>query len=174
MQIVQEPNFLRTRARNLIGLAPFNRQAYLDDLLDKYQEWLRDVRGVEDPQPIIPGVYMTYILEWPERAIVGRIWPGFKYSLDYFDQCLLQRPHISFVELRDGEKGLIKIPLLPIMGHGLARSDTLLLEGGGGIAGCVLGVGPVYSQLPDNFGGESRKQIAPKSWAEYLMRESLE
>ncbi|KAJ6608210.1 hypothetical protein B0H10DRAFT_1744363, partial [Mycena sp. CBHHK59/15] len=60
--VIDSPVFLETRPWAVENLRPFNRQAYLDAILDQHN--------------YIPEEFRLWILEWPARAIVGCAWPG--------------------------------------------------------------------------------------------------
>ncbi|KAF9560317.1 hypothetical protein CPC08DRAFT_708127 [Agrocybe pediades] len=60
--MLQAPKFLETRPWILDNLRHFDRQAYIEGLLDQY--------------PAIPEEYRLWILEWPEKMVVFGIWPG--------------------------------------------------------------------------------------------------
>ncbi|KAF9560321.1 hypothetical protein CPC08DRAFT_708123 [Agrocybe pediades] len=60
--MLQAPKFLETRPWLLENLQPFDRQAYVDGLLDQYSD--------------IPEEFRLWILEWPEKMAVLGIWPG--------------------------------------------------------------------------------------------------
>ncbi|KAF4611668.1 hypothetical protein D9613_003688 [Agrocybe pediades] len=60
--MLQAPKFLETRPWILDNLRHFDRQAYIEGLLDQY--------------PAIPEEYRLWILEWPEKMVVYALWPG--------------------------------------------------------------------------------------------------
>lgn len=62
MKLIQSPLFFRTRPWVLANLRPFDRQAFLDTLLEQY--------------PYLPEEFTLWILEWPARAVIGCCWPG--------------------------------------------------------------------------------------------------
>jgi hypothetical protein len=61
--LIASPLFLRTRPWVLKNLkASFDRQAFVDKLLRQY--------------PFLPEEFRLWVLEWPEKAVVGGSWPG--------------------------------------------------------------------------------------------------
>ncbi|KAF4611674.1 hypothetical protein D9613_003686 [Agrocybe pediades] len=60
--MLQAPKFLETRPWLLENLQPFDRQAYIEGLLDQYSD--------------IPEEFQLWVLEWPEKMAVLGIWPG--------------------------------------------------------------------------------------------------
>ncbi|KAJ7249425.1 hypothetical protein C8J57DRAFT_689658 [Mycena rebaudengoi] len=75
---VHSPAFLESRSWLLASLQPFDRQSYVDTLLDQHN--------------YLPDDFRLYILEWPARATVNCLWPG-----------LPQR----FFELDEGADGIV-------------------------------------------------------------------
>ena len=63
LDAVNSPGFLQTRNDILPYLAPFDREMYLEGIENPYTESL-------------PVEFRTWILEWPEKAIIGRVWPS--------------------------------------------------------------------------------------------------
>jgi hypothetical protein len=72
LTIINSSWFLQTRPWVLESLQPFNREAYLDALLAKYNR--------------LPEAFMLWLLEWPACAVIGGVWPGLplehKYDTD--------------------------------------------------------------------------------------------
>ncbi|KII94394.1 hypothetical protein PLICRDRAFT_426471 [Plicaturopsis crispa FD-325 SS-3] len=62
MHAVNSPSFLATRATILPHVVPFDREAYLENLC-----YTPDT---------LPEQFRLWILEWPARATIGRLWPG--------------------------------------------------------------------------------------------------
>ncbi|KAJ6600022.1 hypothetical protein DFH09DRAFT_1504513 [Mycena vulgaris] len=59
---VSSPAYATTREWSLENLRPFDRQAYVDALLDQHN--------------YLPDHFRLWILEWPDWAIIGCVWPG--------------------------------------------------------------------------------------------------
>jgi len=62
LTLVSSPIFPQTRPWVLANLQPFDRQAYIDDLMRQH--------------PYVPEAFRVWILEWPARAVIGCVWPG--------------------------------------------------------------------------------------------------
>ncbi|EDR00816.1 uncharacterized protein LACBIDRAFT_313023 [Laccaria bicolor S238N-H82] len=62
LTLIDSPIFLQTRPWVLANLEPFNRQQYIDDLIDQH--------------PYVPEAFRVWILEWPAKAVIGCNWPG--------------------------------------------------------------------------------------------------
>jgi hypothetical protein len=63
LHIISSPIFLQSRSWNLLSnLRPFDRQGYLDTLLEEHS--------------YLPEEFCIWILEWPARAVIGGSWPG--------------------------------------------------------------------------------------------------
>uniref|UniRef100_A0A8H7Y8S6 F-box domain-containing protein n=1 Tax=Psilocybe cubensis TaxID=181762 RepID=A0A8H7Y8S6_PSICU len=67
--MINTPDFIKTRVWIVDNLAPFDRQAYIDALLSQY--------------PAIPEEFRIWILEWPARAVIACMWPGLPFSVCY-------------------------------------------------------------------------------------------
>lgn len=63
--IINSPFFLRTRPWTVNNLQDFDRQAYVDALLEQYDK--------------IPEEFRLWILEWPARVAVRCQWPGLPF-----------------------------------------------------------------------------------------------
>ncbi|KAJ7249424.1 hypothetical protein C8J57DRAFT_961145, partial [Mycena rebaudengoi] len=59
---VHSPAFLESRSWLVANLQPFDRQSYVDALLDQHN--------------YLPDSFRLYILEWPARAAISCLWPG--------------------------------------------------------------------------------------------------
>ncbi|KAJ6506352.1 hypothetical protein C8R47DRAFT_967338, partial [Mycena vitilis] len=59
---IQSPVFERSRSWLLQNLRPFDRQAYIDALLDQHD--------------YLPDDFRIWILEWPAKAVIAGCWPG--------------------------------------------------------------------------------------------------
>jgi hypothetical protein len=141
---INSSTFLADRAKNVTGSDAFDRQAYLDTLLQKYREWKVEKQGLKDPHPTLPEEYTTYILEWPEKAIINGLWPGIHPQAGgYFDRGQLFYPRIWDTEVlfspipgrtycaeeaRNPDSTPVLLPLLPVQGLGMGYSVFLLLE----------------------------------------------
>ncbi|KAJ7596094.1 hypothetical protein C8J56DRAFT_924031 [Mycena floridula] len=68
---IRQPEFILSRPATIAQIQPFDRQAYLADLLS-HNAYLPAEKQIE-----IPDEFYFYILEWPSRAIYARLWPGF-------------------------------------------------------------------------------------------------
>ncbi|KAJ7137649.1 hypothetical protein C8R46DRAFT_876065, partial [Mycena filopes] len=62
LRTIESPAFTRTRPWVLANLHSFDREAYIDALLDQHN--------------YVPREFRLWILEWPARAVVGCAWPG--------------------------------------------------------------------------------------------------
>lgn len=62
LNLVDSPIFPQTRPWVLANLQPFDRQQYINDLLDQH--------------PYVPEAFRMWILEWPAKAVIGCVWPG--------------------------------------------------------------------------------------------------
>ncbi|KAJ7154566.1 hypothetical protein C8R46DRAFT_1005579 [Mycena filopes] len=62
LRTIASPAYMRTRPWVLQNLHPFDREAYSDALLDQHN--------------YVPREFRLWILEWPEKAVVGCAWPG--------------------------------------------------------------------------------------------------
>ena len=62
LTLIDSRKLLQTRPWVLANLQPFNRQRYIDDLMDQH--------------PYVPEAFRVWILEWPAKAVIGCIWPG--------------------------------------------------------------------------------------------------
>ena len=62
LTLISSPIFPQTRPWVLANLQPFDRQAYIDDLMRQH--------------PYVPEAFRIWILEWPARAVIGCVWPG--------------------------------------------------------------------------------------------------
>lgn len=62
LTLVNSPLFPQTRPWVLANLQPFDRQQYINDLMDQH--------------PYIPEAFRIWILEWPAKAVIGCVWPG--------------------------------------------------------------------------------------------------
>ncbi|EDR00771.1 uncharacterized protein LACBIDRAFT_295701 [Laccaria bicolor S238N-H82] len=62
LTLIVSPIFPQTRPWVLANLQPFDRQQYIDDLMDQH--------------PFIPEAFRVWILEWPAKAVIGCVWPG--------------------------------------------------------------------------------------------------
>ncbi|KAJ7596087.1 hypothetical protein C8J56DRAFT_924013, partial [Mycena floridula] len=68
---IRQPEFIISRPATIAQIQPFDRQAYLADLLS-HNAYLSAEKHIE-----IPDEFYFYILEWPSCAIFARMWPGF-------------------------------------------------------------------------------------------------
>ncbi|KAJ7600580.1 hypothetical protein C8J56DRAFT_1156917 [Mycena floridula] len=72
--LIQSPEFLKSRPYVLQQLErgvqerheAFNRQGFIDAVLKQY--------------PHIPEDFSLWILEWPERAVIGSVWPNLPFE----------------------------------------------------------------------------------------------
>ncbi|KAJ6544371.1 hypothetical protein B0H19DRAFT_1238816 [Mycena capillaripes] len=64
-EIIESPVFVRTRPWVLENLQDFDRQAYIDALLDQHD--------------YLPDDFRVWILEWPSKAVIACCWPGLPY-----------------------------------------------------------------------------------------------
>ncbi|KIJ93454.1 hypothetical protein K443DRAFT_112052 [Laccaria amethystina LaAM-08-1] len=71
--LINSPIFPQTRPWVLANLQPFDRQQYINDLMDQPQ-WKK--LAVIDQHPYIPEDFRMWILEWPAKAVIGCVWPG--------------------------------------------------------------------------------------------------
>ena len=62
LTLVNSPIFPQTRPWVLANLQPFDRQQYINDLLNQH--------------PYVPKAFRMWILEWPAKAVIGCVWPG--------------------------------------------------------------------------------------------------
>ena len=62
LTLVNLPIFPQTRPWVLANLQPFDRQQYINDLLNQH--------------PYVPEAFRMWILEWPAKAVIGCVWPG--------------------------------------------------------------------------------------------------
>jgi hypothetical protein len=103
LSLIDSPAFITSRAENVDGLSSLDRMAYLNGLLDSYNNpsvgenewdmpsWAMTASQYHRPSHIslydLTEDFITYILEWPERAIFCRLWPSTAFtgpfSLDY-------------------------------------------------------------------------------------------
>ncbi|KAJ6627610.1 hypothetical protein B0H10DRAFT_2210121 [Mycena sp. CBHHK59/15] len=60
--LIRSPAFIQTRPWPLENLKPFDRQAYIDALLDQHND--------------LPEDFRIWILEWPAQATINCAWPG--------------------------------------------------------------------------------------------------
>lgn len=190
LYVIDQPKFLSKRDNNLVGLEPFNRQGYLDRLLHIYKAWLKENRSVKDPIPVLPPIYSTYILEWPEKAIVGRLWPGLQSST--LDRSYLPHPTVSSTtvsfavpsgkrwfddEAKNPDATPFQLPLLPIRGIGMGYTEFLLLEDFDHgrhthqkvMADSVDCLGPTNLIVSQKTSGVDEDGY---SWVEYIKRQS--
>ena len=63
-------NYLRTRIR------PFDREACVNELMRRCSCLPTDF-----PHTILPDEFVTWILEWPARVLIGGMWPGLQREL---------------------------------------------------------------------------------------------
>lgn len=56
------PTFHKTRDWVKKNLKPFDRKQYISRLLEQY--------------PSLPDDFRLWVLEWPEKAVIGGVWPG--------------------------------------------------------------------------------------------------
>lgn len=61
-------SFVESRKHVWKSLNLFDRKSFLSDLATKLQAAGNERR--------IPPEFETWILEWPERAVIGWVWPG--------------------------------------------------------------------------------------------------
>jgi len=89
LTLVNSPIFPQTRPWVLANLKPFDRQAYIDDLMRQH--------------PYVPEAFQVWILEWPARAVIGCVWPGLPnlYS---------REPCVDNVHRMDGTNWLAPVP----------------------------------------------------------------
>ncbi|KAJ8488526.1 hypothetical protein ONZ45_g13930 [Pleurotus djamor] len=62
LHIIDEPWFLDSRPWVLQNLTKFDRQAYVDALLQQHD--------------YLPEEFTIWLLEWPAKAVFGGMWPG--------------------------------------------------------------------------------------------------
>jgi len=85
--LIASPLFLRTRPWVLENLkASFDRQAFVEKLLGKY--------------PFFPEEFRLWILEWPEKAVIGGLWPGLprkRYQNEYADVIHVREDELNWI-----------------------------------------------------------------------------
>ncbi|KAJ7661392.1 hypothetical protein DFH06DRAFT_1192199 [Mycena polygramma] len=64
--IIESPAFQRSRPWLLENLCPFDREAYIDTLLDQHD--------------YLPEDFRIWILEWPAKAVIACCWPGLPHK----------------------------------------------------------------------------------------------
>ena len=69
LRLLDSPAFLPTRKPILSQRCPWNREAYLTQLSKE-----------------LPDDFRCWVLEWPERAILGLVWPGLRHSRNMFSE----------------------------------------------------------------------------------------
>ncbi|KAJ7983195.1 hypothetical protein DFH06DRAFT_943304, partial [Mycena polygramma] len=60
--IIDSPVFQQSHPWLLLNLRPFDREAYINTLLDQHD--------------YLPEDFRIWILEWPAKAVIGCCWPG--------------------------------------------------------------------------------------------------
>ncbi|KAJ7166089.1 hypothetical protein C8R46DRAFT_997180 [Mycena filopes] len=65
-EIIESPAFRQSRTWTEDNLQPFDRQAYIDALLDQHD--------------YLPDDFRIWILEWPAKAVIACCWPGLPYK----------------------------------------------------------------------------------------------
>src|ERR1700733_14058533 len=69
-KVIKHPHFLNTRASTLAALTPkFDREAYVANI------------EASGEMAVVPEEFRIWILEWPEKALFGWVWPELKYEL---------------------------------------------------------------------------------------------
>ncbi|KAJ6600021.1 hypothetical protein DFH09DRAFT_901848 [Mycena vulgaris] len=68
---VNSTAFLESHPWTLEHLQSFDRQAYVDALLNQHDH--------------LPHSFLLYLLEWPAKAVISCLWPGLPQC--YFDSC---------------------------------------------------------------------------------------
>jgi hypothetical protein len=66
IDLLASPEFLPTRPAILEKLLPFDREAY--------------VAFFRDHDCPLPDEFLLWVLEWPNKAVIGHIWPGLELS----------------------------------------------------------------------------------------------
>lgn len=172
LRAIESPAFLSTRKDILARTFAFHRRAYVDSL----------------PQDI-PDDLRCWVLEWPERAVIGLLWPGIRYgrhahskadllcdaghailSMTILNRIAFQSPEPgtmqAFMYFKDieGESGAALL-LDDAFVDGQQRSRVLLLNG---MSEGVEMKGRVYRV--DGVKGPMDSPVAT-SWTEYLHQE---
>ncbi|KAL4252060.1 hypothetical protein ABKN59_001821 [Abortiporus biennis] len=62
--IITKPSFILSRAHIVPHIKHFNREEYLESL------------PLHSNVSVIPEEFALWILEWPEKAVIGWMWPG--------------------------------------------------------------------------------------------------
>ncbi|KAK7042339.1 hypothetical protein R3P38DRAFT_2889872 [Favolaschia claudopus] len=83
LQIIASPIFRQTRPWLLERLRPFDREAYIDSLLEQHN--------------YLPEDFRIWILEWPAKAVIAGCWPGLPttyYGLDSENKLMPRRDRL--------------------------------------------------------------------------------
>ncbi|EKM56198.1 uncharacterized protein PHACADRAFT_29141 [Phanerochaete carnosa HHB-10118-sp] len=172
LRAIDSPAFLATRKEILGRTHAFNRAAYIDSL----------------PQGI-PDDFRCWLHEWPERAVIGLLWPGVRdgrhahskpdlfydtghaiLSMTIFNRIAFQSPlpgmMQAFMYFKDveGESGAALL-LDDAFVEGQQRSRVLLLSGtceGAEMKGRVYNVDGVKCPM---------ESPVATSWTQYLQQE---
>ncbi|KII94389.1 hypothetical protein PLICRDRAFT_36656 [Plicaturopsis crispa FD-325 SS-3] len=145
MHAVKSPSFLATRETILPQIVPFDREEYLAKLCP----------APPHSPDMLPEQFRLWILEWPTRATISRLWPGYRgtggirqthyadgnllspplystrknffadYTMEDFDLYMSGRPWSSPIHYAVAT--VLPIYLLPADGSG-SRNDCLVLE----------------------------------------------
>ena len=70
------PSFRASRKNVMPYLEQFSREKYLENLQSEISKLC--------PKARIPEEFALWIMEWPENAIIDRVWPGVEDNYDYF------------------------------------------------------------------------------------------
>jgi hypothetical protein len=120
LDLLDSSRFISTRQCVCDALASradrFDRQQYLNQLIQTYNGyWEKAVVAIDsDPINIIPislpGDFVTWILEWPEKAALEFLWPGFQLQ-----------PASRFWDLSDGAQQLLILSSYSFNDHQFKR-----------------------------------------------------
>ncbi|KAF5371124.1 hypothetical protein D9758_004190 [Tetrapyrgos nigripes] len=77
LDCVKSRAFIESRPWVQANLKPFDRQAYIDAVYEQYC----DSEGTI-VEPVIPELFLIWILEWPALAVIPNFWPGLPFPFE--------------------------------------------------------------------------------------------
>lgn len=164
--LIASPLFLRTRPWVLENLkTSFNRQAFVEKLLGQY--------------PFLPEEFRLWILEWPEKAVIGGSWPGLprkRYQDEYADGIHVREgenwiafPQISAFIWADRNKTAEYIPAL-LVWREKTQVTWLILDERRDMSGKVFTIDGIGYSTPTGPIGAFHNEMIEDGWIDYQKR----
>ncbi|KII86741.1 hypothetical protein PLICRDRAFT_43400 [Plicaturopsis crispa FD-325 SS-3] len=177
---ISSSRFLETRPLLLAHLSdPFDRERYIATL-DAYIEDF--VAKLEDDQhrPVLPEDFRLWLLEWPARSVIGRIWPGLQHGsfsetigprgYNGLANCFAHLPKVGFIDCEDatharsGVKAAEKPLAIEVWWHSKTWSSWLVVdESQPELKGKVYSVVPAWAYV--------HGRVEAESWTDWLERQ---